>query len=304
MTRNSCSGIPIDCIQAHYQKNPEIKDLFADLVKDHFENKIITKTQLYVLVYVHFRNINALDDLLPGFCELYLEPSEGYNAYIENACGNVQEWNALCAAIGLVGSMIQVPDIPTNAILPVITEDSTTAKAITSPFTPAMQPEERSSIASLVEDESGASWPPSDVPSDVANSPLLSHRLKMMSDDDHEASRLPPASSVPHVGPVFSDSKAIIYRASKPYIHGICGRAYAHPNDVRHHHEGLGGGTRKGCKGTGKDKHLRWDDHPSCKIALKMLNYVSVAEGVVILDQESLDKVNAAIAAGLASKTG
>lgn len=304
LTRNGCSGIPIDCIQAHYQNNPENRDLFAGFIKEHFENKRITKTQLYVLIYVHFRNTDALDDLLPGFCKLYLESSEGFNAYIENACESVQEWNAMCAATGLLGSMVQGPDTPTNAMLPVITEDSTTTKAIASTLTPARQPEERSTIASLVEDGFDASRSLSDVTNDVANSPLLSHRLEMVSDDKHEASRLPPASSIPHFGPVFPDSKAIIYRAFKPYIHGICGRAYAHPSNVRHHHEGLGGGTRRGCKGTGTDKHLRWDDHPSCKITLSMLNYKSVAEGVVIVDQESLDKVNAAIAAGLAFKEG
>lgn len=315
LTRNNCSVILVNCIQAHYQNNLENKYLLANFIEKHYENKRITESQLYVLVYLLFLHTNALG-LLPGFCELYLPPSlhdidlEPLHTYLEHAYGSVEEWNLMCVATGLVKLMGEAPGIPINSILPVITEAFETAKVNTSPLTPARQPEEKSSIVSLVEDESGASSPLSDVLSDVANSPLLSHRLKVVSNESDEtedkskAARFPPASSVPHVGPVFSDSKAIIYRDSKPYIHGICGRGFAHPANVRHHHEGLGGGTRKGCKGTGRDKRLAWDDHPSCKISLKMLNYKSVAEGVILLDQESLDKVNTAIAAGLAFKDG
>lgn len=45
-----------------------------------------------------------------------------------------------------------------------------------------------------------------------------------------------------------------------------------------------------------------WNDHPSCKVDYPQLNYVQVKDGYVILDQESLDRLEQAIAAGVAHR--
>lgn len=100
-------------------------------------------------------------------------------------------------------------------------------------------------------------------------------------------------SEVPHVGPVFPTRRAVLSRNNRPYIHAACGHEFAHPQDVKAHERKARAGA--GCTAAGKE----WDDHPSCKADYPQLNYAQVKDGYVILDQESFDKLEAAIATGL-----
>lgn len=101
-------------------------------------------------------------------------------------------------------------------------------------------------------------------------------------------------ADVVHYGPVFPNRRAVLSRSTKPYIHGACGQGFAHPQDVKTHERK--GRRGVGCHAEGKD----WNDHPSCKVDYPQLNYVQVKDGYVILDQESLDRLERAISAGLA----
>lgn len=80
-------------------------------------------------------------------------------------------------------------------------------------------------------------------------------------------------------------------RDSRPYIHANCGARFSHPDDVKSHHKAR-------CYGDLKPS-AAWDDHTSCKIGYTQLNYTRCKDGFVVLDQESHDKIEEAVAAGL-----
>lgn len=110
------------------------------------------------------------------------------------------------------------------------------------------------------------------------------------------------AADIEHFGH-FPTRRAVIARASRPYVHLPCGKGFGHPMDVKHHH---GNRDRKdgGLRCPGKDgvppkDDDKWDAHPSTRIGYPDLNYTKVKDGFVLLDQESRDKLDAAIAAGL-----
>lgn len=57
----------------------------------------------------------------------------------------------------------------------------------------------------------------------------------------------------------------------------------------------------KGCwakHGKPKGGAAQWDRHGSCRVALSDINYTKVKDGFVILDQESWDKIEAAVEVG------
>ena len=95
---------------------------------------------------------------------------------------------------------------------------------------------------------------------------------------------IPPASSIPHLGPIYRDKRTIFSRSTKPYIHALCGQHFGHPNEVLRHHNGQGG--RPGCwekKGKPKDEEGgAWDEHASCKVRLTDITFVKVKEGFVV----------------------
>ncbi|PPJ52862.1 hypothetical protein CBER1_11313 [Cercospora berteroae] len=102
------------------------------------------------------------------------------------------------------------------------------------------------------------------------------------------------STEVEHVGPVYPTRRALMSRTTRPYIHGPCGKGFAHPQDVRSHHHN-GADTKKNCPlGPGHE----WDEHPSCKVGQSDLNYATVKDGFVFMDQESWDKLHDAIALG------
>ncbi|GIZ42765.1 hypothetical protein CKM354_000602200 [Cercospora kikuchii] len=102
------------------------------------------------------------------------------------------------------------------------------------------------------------------------------------------------STEVDHVGPVYPTRRALMSRTTRPYIHGPCGKGFAHPQDVRSHHHN-GADTKKNCPlGAGHE----WDEHPSCKVGQSDLNYATVKDGFVFMDQESRDKLHNAIALG------
>jgi hypothetical protein len=101
---------------------------------------------------------------------------------------------------------------------------------------------------------------------------------------------LPPASSIPHLGPIYPTTRAIIARSHKPYIHALCGMAFGHPAEVQRHHNGQGG--RSGCwekSGKPAGDEGRWDRHESCKVKLAEVQYVKVQEGWVVTSWGSAD---------------
>ena len=116
-----------------------------------------------------------------------------------------------------------------------------------------------------------------------------------------------PADQVSHVGPVFPSRRAILARESRPYIHSVCGHAFKHVEDVKSHHFGNASKV-VGClvirAAVAQDgrraiaEFPAWDTHESCKIGYSDIQYTQVKDGFVILDQESWDKVQAAIDAG------
>lgn len=73
--------------------------------------------------------------------------------------------------------------------------------------------------------------------------------------------------------------------------------------DLRDHHRNKARTSGEaGCPGKdgipqGDDD--KWDDHPSARIEYPDLNYTKVKDGYVILDQQSRDKIDNAVAAGL-----
>lgn len=107
-----------------------------------------------------------------------------------------------------------------------------------------------------------------------------------------KVSKLPPASAIPHLGPVYTTTRAILARSHKPYIHALCGMTFGHPAEVHRHHIGQGG--RPGCweksgKPTGNGGS--WDSDESCKVKLADVQYVRVQEGWVVTNLGSAEKV-------------
>ena len=77
-----------------------------------------------------------------------------------------------------------------------------------------------------------------------------------------------------------------------PMLTILAGKGFAHPQDVRSHHHN-GADTKKNCPlGAGHE----WDEHPSCKVGQSDLNYATVKDGFVFMDQESWDKLHDALA--------
>jgi len=107
-----------------------------------------------------------------------------------------------------------------------------------------------------------------------------------------KVSKLPPASAIPHLGPVYTTTRAILARSHKPYVHALCGMTFGHPAEVHRHHIGQGG--RPGCwekagKPTGNGGS--WDSDESCKVKLADVQYVKVQEGWVVTSWGSAEKV-------------
>ena len=98
------------------------------------------------------------------------------------------------------------------------------------------------------------------------------------------------STEVPHVGPVYPDRRMVLRRESTPYVH-FCGRAFPHPQDVRAHHR-----QAKCYAGPVSDR--AWNEHPSCAVDYPDISYAKLADGYVILDQASQDRLDAAIAIG------
>ncbi|KAK3673328.1 hypothetical protein LTR78_006874 [Recurvomyces mirabilis] len=105
-----------------------------------------------------------------------------------------------------------------------------------------------------------------------------------------------PGSEVPHVGKIYPTRRAILARDDKPYIHNACAQGFKHPDDVRKHHN-QNCDSAKGLQG---EKKPLWNDHASCKIQLSQLEYCKVEDGFVVLDQDSLDKVQECVDEGRA----
>lgn len=120
------------------------------------------------------------------------------------------------------------------------------------------------------------------------------------------------SSTVPHVGPVYPTRRAILSRASYPYIHAACGEGSKHPQDVKGHHrvctavqrqkQGGAEETDQGKSTGGQQQQQQWDEHESCKIGYPHVRYARVLDGFVVLDQESWDRIERAVGAGLRSK--
>lgn len=101
-------------------------------------------------------------------------------------------------------------------------------------------------------------------------------------------------SEIPHFGPVFPTRRAILGRDSRPYIHAHCGKRFVHPQEVVQHHMG-----KKGMCAN-HDLSRPWNEHPSCHVNYTDLNYAKCKnEQYILMDQHSLDILEAAIAAGL-----
>ena len=102
-----------------------------------------------------------------------------------------------------------------------------------------------------------------------------------------------PASQITHFGPVYPTRRAVLNRDSRPYIHLACGSRFSHPSDVKAH-------ARKGNQARGCGDLEKWNEHPSCQADYVHIRYARVKEGFVILDQESWDRLESAVQAGLA----
>lgn len=98
-----------------------------------------------------------------------------------------------------------------------------------------------------------------------------------------KGSKLPPASSINHLGSVYPTRRAILARSHKPYIHALCGLSFGHPAEVQRHHNGQGG--RPGCwekSGKPAGDEGQWDKHDTCKVKLADVQYVKVQGGWVV----------------------
>ena len=120
-------------------------------------------------------------------------------------------------------------------------------------------------------------------------------------------SKLPPASTIPHIGPIYPTTRAIIARSHKPYVHALCGQIFGHPAEVQRHHNGQGG--RPGCwekSGKPEGDDGRWDKHDSCKVKLSDVEYVKVQEGWVVTNwgSVSVEGLREGVGIGGVSKGG
>lgn len=110
------------------------------------------------------------------------------------------------------------------------------------------------------------------------------------------------AADIAHFGH-FATRRAVIARASRPYVHLSCGKGFSHPMDLKDHHRNKersnGGAGCAGKDGVPQGDDDKWDAHPSARVEYPDLNYTKVKDGYVLLDQESRDKLDNAIAAGL-----
>lgn len=105
---------------------------------------------------------------------------------------------------------------------------------------------------------------------------------------------LPSASSILHLGPIYPTRRSILSRASKPYLHALCGVRFMHPQDVQRHHNGQGG--RPGCwEKSGKEKGRVWDEDESCRVSLKDVEYRECREGWVVVDWGSAGRVEGVV---------
>lgn len=97
---------------------------------------------------------------------------------------------------------------------------------------------------------------------------------------------VPSAASVPHYGPIYPTTRAILSRPHKPYIHAICDQHFGNPAEVKRHHDGQSG--RPGCWEKSGKPQREWDEHETCKIGLADLEYVKVLEGYVVTDWKDM----------------
>lgn len=101
---------------------------------------------------------------------------------------------------------------------------------------------------------------------------------------------LPLASSIPHLGPIYPTTRAILARSNKPYVHALCGQRFGYPAEVQRHHNGQSG--RPGCwekSGKPDGEAGQWDNDASCKVKLSDLEYVKVQEGWVVTSWGSVN---------------
>ncbi|KAK0280078.1 hypothetical protein LTR35_008228 [Friedmanniomyces endolithicus] len=104
-----------------------------------------------------------------------------------------------------------------------------------------------------------------------------------------------------HIGPIYPTRRAILARTEKPYIHLACGQGYPHPQDVRGHHK-----TCSAVRGRSREvgEYVEWNAHESCQIGYPELKYTKVVEGYVVLERESVEKIERAVKSGLAFLRG
>ncbi|KAK0327908.1 hypothetical protein LTS16_001749 [Friedmanniomyces endolithicus] len=128
---------------------------------------------------------------------------------------------------------------------------------------------------------------------------------------DHDELQSSPDSSPPalhpeshthaadhdHIGPIYPTRRAILARTEKPYIHLACGQGYPHPQDVSGHHK-----TCSAVRGRSKkaNDYVERNAHESCRIGYPELKYTKVVEGYVVLERESVEKIERAVESGLA----
>ncbi|KAK1810204.1 hypothetical protein LTR12_015437 [Friedmanniomyces endolithicus] len=104
-----------------------------------------------------------------------------------------------------------------------------------------------------------------------------------------------------HIGPIYPTRRAILARTEKPYIHLACGQGYPHPQDVGGHHKtcsAVRGRIRKA------GDYVEWNAHESCRVGYPELKYTKVVEGYVVLERESMEKIERAVESGLAFLRG
>ncbi|KAM0718651.1 hypothetical protein Q7P37_005722 [Cladosporium fusiforme] len=131
-------------------------------------------------------------------------------------------------------------------------------------------------------------WPPSSKRLSPNDSPKA--KPEPFTHSRGSIANLPQASAVPHLGPIYPSTRAILSRPSKPYIHSLCGQHFGHPQEVQRHHNGQSG--RPGCwekSGKPAGDEGKWDAHASCKVRLTDLEYVKVQEGYAVVSWGGLD---------------
>jgi hypothetical protein len=154
---------------------------------------------------------------------------------------------------------------------------SPTSKSSSTPNPPTRKPTKTSKTKTKAPTSPNDSDPEVHEPS----SPIATKR---------DTKTLPLASTVHHVGPIYSSKRAILARSNKPYVHAMCGQRFGHPAEVQRHHNGQSG--RPGCwekSGKPHGKDGQWDGDASCKVKLSDMQYVRVQEGWVVTSWGSVD---------------